>query len=266
MPSCSAASVSQLRSLITQKEKARQVCTTDTSFLPQYEEQSQPLKGHFNTKEEDIPFEEDDKDPSIWFLDHNYHEAMFSMFRRINAKDFAATNAIQMVSKELVASLEQATLMSKQIPNTTDPSKITQIYSTLHSAHFHLSSFLYQSFQHPPPPQPSFPPPPLAPENSLSSAAANHNDDEPMQVADEDEEQGESNSKPTIEGVEERMRDFFIQNKRLKRPLSPAAAAAAAAEDRQRRLDERDLVRGSVGFDPLGTRLRALDLIYQFHG
>lgn len=31
-----------------------------------------------------VPFEEDDKDPSIWFLDHNYHEAMFSMFRRIN--------------------------------------------------------------------------------------------------------------------------------------------------------------------------------------
>lgn len=31
-----------------------------------------------------MPFEEDDKDPSIWFLDHNYHEAMFSMFKRIN--------------------------------------------------------------------------------------------------------------------------------------------------------------------------------------
>lgn len=31
-----------------------------------------------------VPFEEDDKDPSIWFLDHNYHEAMFGMFKRIN--------------------------------------------------------------------------------------------------------------------------------------------------------------------------------------
>lgn len=31
-----------------------------------------------------MPFEEDDKDPSIWFLDHNYHESMFSMFKRIN--------------------------------------------------------------------------------------------------------------------------------------------------------------------------------------
>ncbi|CAL5389811.1 unnamed protein product [Camellia sinensis] len=31
-----------------------------------------------------VPFEEDDKDPSMWFLDHNYHESMFSMFKRIN--------------------------------------------------------------------------------------------------------------------------------------------------------------------------------------
>ncbi|KAH0851042.1 hypothetical protein HID58_004056 [Brassica napus] len=34
-----------------------------------------------------LPFEEDDKDPSIWFLDHNYHESMFHMFKRINAKE-----------------------------------------------------------------------------------------------------------------------------------------------------------------------------------
>ncbi|XP_038997426.1 26S proteasome non-ATPase regulatory subunit 7 homolog B-like [Hibiscus syriacus] len=34
-----------------------------------------------------VPFEEDEKDSSIWFLDHNYHESMFSMFKRINAKE-----------------------------------------------------------------------------------------------------------------------------------------------------------------------------------
>lgn len=34
-----------------------------------------------------VPFEEDDKDASIWFLDHNYHETMFDMFKRINAKE-----------------------------------------------------------------------------------------------------------------------------------------------------------------------------------
>ncbi|KAM0929703.1 hypothetical protein ACQ4PT_001442 [Festuca glaucescens] len=31
-----------------------------------------------------VSFGEDDKDPRIWFLDHNYHESMFSMFKRIN--------------------------------------------------------------------------------------------------------------------------------------------------------------------------------------
>lgn len=29
-------------------------------------------------------FEEDDKDVSIWFLDYNYYEIMFDMFKRIN--------------------------------------------------------------------------------------------------------------------------------------------------------------------------------------
>lgn len=31
-----------------------------------------------------VPFEEDERDPSVWFLDHSYHESMFSMFKRIN--------------------------------------------------------------------------------------------------------------------------------------------------------------------------------------
>ncbi|KAK6135820.1 hypothetical protein DH2020_030428 [Rehmannia glutinosa] len=34
-----------------------------------------------------LPFEDDDRDPSIWFLDNTYHESMLSMFRRINAKE-----------------------------------------------------------------------------------------------------------------------------------------------------------------------------------
>lgn len=31
-----------------------------------------------------VPFEEDDKDPSVWFLDHNYVEAMNDMFKKVN--------------------------------------------------------------------------------------------------------------------------------------------------------------------------------------
>lgn len=34
-----------------------------------------------------MPFEEDENDPTIWFLDHNYHENMYRMFKKINAKE-----------------------------------------------------------------------------------------------------------------------------------------------------------------------------------
>ena len=33
-----------------------------------------------------IPFEEDDKDPTIWFVDHNYLESMFAMFKKVNGE------------------------------------------------------------------------------------------------------------------------------------------------------------------------------------
>ena len=31
-----------------------------------------------------IPFEEDERDPKTWFLDHNYIDGMYSMFRKVN--------------------------------------------------------------------------------------------------------------------------------------------------------------------------------------
>jgi len=34
-----------------------------------------------------VPFEEDEKDPSVWFLDHNYVESMNDMFKTINARE-----------------------------------------------------------------------------------------------------------------------------------------------------------------------------------
>ncbi|KAJ3180600.1 proteasome regulatory particle subunit [Gaertneriomyces sp. JEL0708] len=34
-----------------------------------------------------VPFEEDERDPSIWFLDHNFHEGMYEMFKKVNAKE-----------------------------------------------------------------------------------------------------------------------------------------------------------------------------------
>jgi 26S proteasome regulatory subunit N8 len=40
-----------------------------------------------------VPFEEDDKDPSVWFLDHTYIEDMNSMFKKINGWAFSKTYA-----------------------------------------------------------------------------------------------------------------------------------------------------------------------------
>lgn len=34
-----------------------------------------------------VPFEEDERDPSVWFLDHNYLEDMMDMFRKVNARE-----------------------------------------------------------------------------------------------------------------------------------------------------------------------------------
>ena len=33
-----------------------------------------------------VPFDEDDRDPNVWFLDHNYLENMAAMFKKVNCK------------------------------------------------------------------------------------------------------------------------------------------------------------------------------------
>jgi len=51
------------------------------------------LLGQWNGKEVNVansfavPFEEDEKNPSVWFLDHNYVEGMNDMFKKVNAKE-----------------------------------------------------------------------------------------------------------------------------------------------------------------------------------
>ncbi|CAB0020632.1 unnamed protein product [Nesidiocoris tenuis] len=35
----------------------------------------------------DLPFDEDDKDKSVWFLDHDYLENMYGMFKKVNARE-----------------------------------------------------------------------------------------------------------------------------------------------------------------------------------
>lgn len=134
---------------------------------------------------------------------------------------------------ELVQSLEQATLMAKQFFTTADPSHLHHIYSSLHHAHHRLSSFL--SLPSPPPPPP--PPPP-----------------EPMQVGDEGGDETEVTSKDPVDKVGERMKNCYIQNKRRKRPLSPSSATEPTKYAAQ-----------IPGFDTRESRLRSLDLVYQFH-
>lgn len=34
-----------------------------------------------------VPFEEDARDPQVWFLDHNFHEQMYAMFKKVNTKE-----------------------------------------------------------------------------------------------------------------------------------------------------------------------------------
>ncbi|CAL0328117.1 unnamed protein product [Lupinus luteus] len=157
---------------------------------------------------------------------------------------------------ELILSLEQATLMAKELPSTTNPTHLNQIHTSLHYAHQHLSTFL-STLQ--------FPPPLMAAENSLSSAngAAAPDGREPMQIGDDDDDGVvEETSKYIIDEVEEKMRDCFIKNKRPKRPLSPSAAAFIE----EKRLSDDGFVGRVKNYDPHAMRIRALDLVYQFHG
>ena len=34
-----------------------------------------------------VPFDEDEKDQDMWFLDHEYLENMYAMFKKVNAKE-----------------------------------------------------------------------------------------------------------------------------------------------------------------------------------
>ena len=34
-----------------------------------------------------VPFEEDERDLKIWYLDHTFHEQMFAMFKKVNASE-----------------------------------------------------------------------------------------------------------------------------------------------------------------------------------
>lgn len=149
----------------------------------------------------------------------------------------------------LVAALEQATLMAKLLPTTTDPSQLLQILATFNSAHHHLSLILSNHHDLPPSPPPSqVPRPTIFPSQAPENSAVEENDDDPMVMGEE-----EQNSR-AVEKVASRMRECFIQNKRPKRMLSPSP-------ELHRRYDDEAEV--EVGFHYYKSS--SLDLIYQFH-
>ena len=39
-----------------------------------------------------VPFDEDDKDKSVWFLDHDYLENMYGMFKKVNGEFCSVLN------------------------------------------------------------------------------------------------------------------------------------------------------------------------------
>ena len=45
-----------------------------------------------------VPFEEDEKDPSVWFLDHNYVENMNEMFKKVNGSCFYSFSMFNMTN------------------------------------------------------------------------------------------------------------------------------------------------------------------------
>ncbi|XP_026378512.1 uncharacterized protein LOC113272945 [Papaver somniferum] len=176
---------------------------------------------------------------------------------------------------ELIASLEKATLMAKQLPNTIEQTQIFQIYLSLQNTQNQLTSFL-SNFNSSQPQQPHLLQQPPQLENSVSSAIGGGGGDdevEPMQVGEDEEEDSEF----IIDKVEERMKNCVIHsNKRRKRNLS----SPSSIQGFDQRIYYNDticnsntttnngvvLVQGFEDkFDPQATRLRSLELIYQFH-
>ena len=55
-----------------------------------------------------VPYEEDDRDPKIWFLDHSYMENMFGMFKKVNGEH-------QQFSRPIFNDLGQGFILNKCI-------------------------------------------------------------------------------------------------------------------------------------------------------
>ncbi|EMP33356.1 26S proteasome non-ATPase regulatory subunit 7 [Chelonia mydas] len=64
-----------------------------------------------------VPFDEDDKDDSVWFLDHDYLENMYGMFKKVNA--VGPHQAWSMVQPKLIQVSKDGTPTSKTFEHVT---------------------------------------------------------------------------------------------------------------------------------------------------
>lgn len=49
-----------------------------------------------------VPFDEDDRDDSVWFLDHDYLENMYGMFKKVNGEIFLNSTTYCMLSNHMI--------------------------------------------------------------------------------------------------------------------------------------------------------------------
>ena len=49
-----------------------------------------------------VPFDEDDRDPNVWFLDHNYLENMVAMFKKVNCTYASESQQEKIIERELL--------------------------------------------------------------------------------------------------------------------------------------------------------------------
>ncbi|XP_031494980.1 uncharacterized protein LOC116260682 [Nymphaea colorata] len=127
---------------------------------------------------------------------------------------------------DLVAALEHAALIARQLSPLTPAAQVTEARESLRVVQVRIESFL------------------SAVEPSLSSAATPA-EDEPMVDREESE----------VESLQRGVEQWGLQNKRRKRPASPSSTSPEPLDFSGRRLS----------FNR-ADYLRSLDLVFQFHG
>ena len=66
--------------------------------MPEYWYIDSSLMGRFLFP---VPSDEDDKDKSVWFLNHDYLENMYGMFKKVNGKIAESNIYVRLIAVEI---------------------------------------------------------------------------------------------------------------------------------------------------------------------